>query len=51
MSNLIAVTIGDINGIGIQILIRELKNKKLKNFVLICNYNLFKQNCSKYFRI
>ena len=41
MSNLTAVSIGDINGIGIQILIKAWKNKKLKNFVLITNYELF----------
>ena len=40
-SNLTAVSIGDINGIGIQILIKAWKNKKLKNFVLITNYELF----------
>ena len=41
MSNLTAVSIGDINGIGIKILIKAWKNKKLKNFVLITNYKLF----------
>ena len=40
-SNLTAVSIGDINGIGIQILIKAWKNKKLKNFILITNYELF----------
>tara|TARA_Y100001970_G_scaffold240702_1_gene303637 strand:+ start:7994 stop:9001 length:1008 start_codon:yes stop_codon:yes gene_type:complete len=41
MSNLIAVTIGDIEGIGIKILIKEWKKNKLKNFILISNYSLF----------
>ena len=41
MNNLTAVSIGDINGIGIQILIKAWKNKKLKNFILITNYELF----------
>ena len=40
-SNLTAVSIGDIKGIGIQILIKEWKRKKLKDFVLITNYELF----------
>ncbi len=40
-SNLIAVSIGDIRGIGIQILIKSWKLKKLKNFILITNYGLF----------
>ena len=31
-SNLIAVSIGDINGIGIQILIKAWKKKKIKKF-------------------
>ena len=41
MNNLTAVSIGDINGIGIQILIKAWKKKKLKNFILITNYELF----------
>ena len=40
-NNLTAVTIGDIKGIGIQILIKAWKRKKLRNFVLITNYELF----------
>ena len=40
-SNLTAVSIGDINGVGIQILIQAWKKKKLKNFILITNYILF----------
>ena len=41
-NKLIAVTIGDIKGIGIKILIKLWKNKKKKigNFILISNYNL-----------
>ncbi len=42
MNNLIAVTIGDIKGIGIEILIKEWKKGNIKNFVLITNYKLFK---------
>ena len=40
---IIAVTIGDINGIGIEILIKLWKTKKIKNFILITNNNLFKK--------
>ena len=35
MNNLIAGTIGDIKGIGIEILIKEWKKGNIKNFVLI----------------
>ena len=40
IKNFIAVTIGDIKGIGIKILIKLWKNKRQKigNFVLISNY-------------
>jgi len=38
---LICVTIGDIEGIGIHLLLREFKNKRLKNFVLITNIDIF----------
>ena len=40
-SKLIAVSIGDIKGIGIQILIEEWKKGNLNNFILITNYQLF----------
>ena len=39
--NIIAVTIGDINGIGIEILIKLWKTKKINNFILITNSRLF----------
>ena len=35
MNKLIAVTIGDINGIGIDILIKTWQEKKIQNFILI----------------
>ena len=38
---LIAVTIGDIDGIGIELLINLWKLKKINNFILITNYSLF----------
>ncbi len=43
MNNIIAVTIGDINGIGIQILIKLWKDKKVKNFILITNIEILKK--------
>ncbi len=39
MSNLIAITIGDINGVGIEIVIKSWKKKKIKNFILFSNYS------------
>ena len=46
MSKLIAVSIGDIKGIGIEILIKEWKSRRIRNFVLITNYKLFKKYLS-----
>ncbi len=43
MTDLIAVTIGDIDGIGIDILIKAWKQKKIKNFVLFCNKEILKK--------
>ena len=40
---LICVTIGDIEGIGIHLLLKEFKNKKISNFVLITNIKIFNQ--------
>ena len=40
MNKLIAITIGDINGIGIQILIKSWKDKKIKNFILVTNIDI-----------
>ena len=40
MNKLIAITIGDIKGIGIEILIKTWKQKKIKNFILITNINI-----------
>jgi len=42
MSKIIAVTIGDIEGIGIEILIKIFKSKKNNKFVLFTNYRIFK---------
>ena len=38
---LICVTIGDIEGIGIHLLLKEFKKKKIKDFILITNVNIF----------
>ena len=48
MSNLIAVTIGDIKGIGIQLLIQLWSKNKSKKFVLFCNISLFKKYIKKH---
>lgn len=40
MSNIIAVTIGDIKGVGIEILINSWKKKKINNFILLSNIKL-----------
>jgi len=46
-NNFIAVSIGDINGIGIQILIKAWKEKSLKDFILISNFELFTKYLNK----
>ncbi len=43
MNKFIAITIGDINGIGIEILIDLWKKRKIKNFVLFCNFDIFQE--------
>ena len=40
MNKLIAITIGDINGIGIDVLLKTWKEKKIKNFILVTNINI-----------
>ena len=47
MNKLIAITIGDINGIGIDILIKTWKEKKIKNFILITNINILNKILKK----
>ena len=44
---LICVTIGDIEGIGIHILLKEFKKGKINNFILFTNINIF-QNYIKF---
>ena len=38
---IIAITIGDIDGIGINLLIKEYNRNKIKNFILITNIDVF----------
>ena len=43
MSNLIAITIGDIKGVGIHILLDTWKKKQIKNFILFKDIKFFKK--------
>ena len=43
MNNLVAITIGDINGIGIRLILKLYNENKIKNFVLVTNINYFKK--------
>ena len=47
MNKLVAVTIGDINGIGIDILIKVWKKNKLRNFILLTNIDILKKILNK----
>ncbi len=42
MAKFVAVTIGDINGIGIDILIKSFKLNKINNFILFTNIKIIK---------
>ena len=42
MNKIIGVTIGDIDGIGIELLIKLYKEKSIKNFILLTNYEIIK---------
>ena len=43
MNNLICVTVGDINGIGIEILLNLSKKKLIKNFILFTNSKILEK--------
>ena len=43
MNNLIAISIGDINGIGIEIIVDLFKKNKIKNFVIFSNKSFLKK--------
>ena len=45
---MIVVTIGDIKGIGIEILINLWVQKKINNFVLVTNYKIFQDYLKKH---
>ena len=47
MSNIIAISIGDINGIGIEILLDLWKKNKIRKFVLFCNMIVLKNYLNK----
>ncbi len=47
MNKLVAITIGDINGIGIDILIKVWKENKLRNFILLTNIDILKKSLHK----
>jgi 4-hydroxy-L-threonine phosphate dehydrogenase PdxA len=44
MNKLIAITIGDIKGVGINLLIKLYNKKKINNFILFTNIEIFKKN-------
>ncbi len=43
MNKTIAITIGDINGIGIKILLNSWRNNEINNFILFSNIEIFKK--------
>ena len=47
MNKLIAVTIGDINGIGIEILLKEWKKNNINFFVIFSNIKLIRKYLKK----
>ena len=47
MNKVISITIGDIDGIGIKLLIQLWKKRKIHNFFLITNANIFKNFLKK----
>ncbi len=47
MNNIIGVTIGDIKGIGIEIFLKTLKDKKFSNFILFTNIDIINKYIKK----
>ena len=47
MNKVIAVTIGDIDGIGLDILLKTWKDKKIKNIILITNIDILLKSLKK----
>tara|TARA_B100001027_G_C16253691_1_gene325764 strand:- start:622 stop:1596 length:975 start_codon:yes stop_codon:yes gene_type:complete len=44
MNNIIAITVGDVKGVGLEILIDSWKKKRIKNFILFTNIRVVSQN-------
>ena len=47
-NNFISISIGDIDGIGIEIIINLWKKNKIKNFVIYTDFNIFNNYLKKY---
>ena len=47
MNNTIAVTLGDINGIGLELLVKLYKNKNINDFVLFTDIKIFNEYINK----
>lgn len=47
MNKIIGITIGDINGIGIEILLNSWKQNKIKHFILFTNIKVFQNYLNK----
>ena len=47
MNRIIAISIGDIQGIGIRILINCYKSRNIKNFILVTNKKIFQEFLNK----
>ena len=47
MTNFIAISIGDINGIGIEILLKLWRKNKIKNIILFTNFSILKKFLKK----
>ena len=43
MHDIVAITIGDINGVGIEILLNTWKKNKIDNFILLSDINIIKK--------
>lgn len=46
-SEIVAITIGDIKGVGLKILFKSIKENKIKKFILFCNYKIIDKYLKK----
>ena len=46
-SKIVAITVGDTNGIGLDILFKSIKEKKIGKFILFSNYKIIKKYIKK----